>query len=379
MLHAPQSPLLPAARAMAPLAAEHSAAAEERRRLHPAVAEALIAAGFPRHFAPDLPDRSPGTFTGLVEAVAALGEGCASAAWVASVTASAGRLTAHLPEQGRAAVWEKGEGTVVAAGLMPSGTARQVPGGWRVRGEWAYISGVDFADWTLLAARTEEAGRPNVRVFAVPRADHTVVDAWFVIGMRGTGSHTVVLDDDVVVPDERSVPLAAILRGRPAAADAPCHRMPLKAGNGLTLTAPLLGAARGALGRWRELTGAKLAAPGGAISDGPGPVPYEQAFSRAEGELDAVELLLGRAAGVVDRGGVTSVETARNARDCALAAERLATVVDGLLRTAGTRAQSEAEALQRHWRDVNCGAGHSGLQWAPAASAYARLAGAVGR
>ncbi|MDT9680665.1 hydrolase [Streptomyces sp. TRM76323] len=378
MPHAHQSSLASAARDVAPLAAAHAATAEERRRLHPAVAEALIAAGFPHHFAPDLPGRSPGTFTGLLEAVAVLGEECASAAWVASVTASAGRMTAHLPAEGRAAVWEKGAGTVVVAGLMPAGTAQRVPGGWRVRGEWAYVSGVDFADWTLVAARTEEAGRTAVRVLAVPRADHAVVDSWFVIGMRGTGSHTVVLDD-VVVPDERSVPLEVVLRGEASEGSAPCHRVPLKAGNGLTLAAPLLGAARGALRRWRELTGAKLAAPGGAISGGPDPGPYEQVLARAEGELDAVELLLGRAARVVDRGGVTAVETARNARDCALAAERLAAVVDGLLRTAGTRGQAEAEALQRHWRDVNCGAGHSGLQWAPAASAYARLVGAPGR
>ncbi|GHA77915.1 hydrolase [Streptomyces termitum] len=374
MLQAHESALTTAARGMAPLAAAHAPAAEERRRLHPEVAEALTDAGFPHHFAPGPPGHSPGTFAELVEAVAVLGEECASAAWVASVTASAGRMTAHLPPEGRAAVWEKGPGTVVVAGLMPAGTAERVPGGWRVRGEWAYVSGVDFADWTLVAARTREADHPTVRVLAVPRADHAVVDAWSVVGLRGTGSHTVVLED-VVVPDERSVPLASVLRGDAEGASAPCHRAPLKAGNGLTLAAPLLGAARGALRRWRELTAAKLAAPGGAISGGPDPGPYEQALARAEGELDAVGLLLGRAAGVVDRGAVSGLETARNARDCALAAERLAGVVDGLLRTAGTRGQAEAEPLQRHWRDVNCGAGHSGLQWAPAASAYARLAG----
>jgi len=369
------SPLLTAARKMAPLAAERSAAGEERRRLDQAVVDAMVDAGFPHHFAPDGPGGRAGTFTELLHAVAALGEGCASAAWVASVTAAAGRLTACLPAEGRAAVWEKGPGTVVVAGLMPSGTAEPAGGGWRVRGRWAYVSGVDFAHWVLVAARTGEAERPVVRVFAVPRGDCSVVDSWFTVGMRGTGSHTVVVED-VVVPAERSVPLEVLLKGAAPGAQAPCHLVPMKAANGLTLAAPLLGCARGALRRWSELVRGKLAAPGGAISGGADRGPFEQLLARADGEVDAARLLLERVARAVDRGAVTELVTARNGRDCALAAELLATVVDRLLRSAGTRGQAEQEELQRRWRDVNCGAGHSGLQFAPLAGAYARLADA---
>ncbi|MCQ8774745.1 hydrolase [Streptomyces telluris] len=364
--------LLEAAVAAAPLAAAHAADAEADRRLSPPVVEAIVAAGFSGHFAPAALGGAAGTFAELLDASAALGEGCASAAWFASVIASAGRLTAYLPREGREGVWAKGPQTVVVAGLMPSGTAERAPGGgWRVTGSWNYVSAVDFSDWTLIAARTGEQGT-GVRVLAVPRTDYAISETWQVIGMRGTGSNTVVLDE-VLVPDAFTVPLDVLLAGLAPEAEAACHRVPMKAANGVTLAGPLLGATRGALRRWRELVAAKLAAPAGAISGGSDHGTFEQLLARAEGEIDAAGLLLERVARTTDSGAVDGLGTARNGRDCALAAEMLATVSDRLLRSAGTRAQAEGEELQRRWRDVNCGAGHSGLQFPAAAGAYARL------
>lgn len=366
------SPLLRAARAAVPLLAEHAAEADRERRLAPAVAEAIIEAGFGRHFAPTEPEGSGGTFGDLMAATVALGEGCPSSAWVASVIAGAGRLTAFLPREGREAVWEKGPDTVVTAGLVPAGGAEAVPGGWRVTGEWPYTSGIGFADWTLLAARTEVDGERKIRVCALPGTDYEVKDTWFTMGMRGTGSDTVTVDG-AFVPEGRTVALEDLFGGLAPASWAPCFRVPLKAANGLTLTAPMLGASRRALRRWAELVAGKLKGPAAAISGGTDAAIYEQHLARADGEIDAAQLLMERVARTVDTEELDRARTARNARDCALAADILAGAVDRLVRIAGTRAHSEREELQRLWRDVNCGAGHSGLQFAPAASAYARV------
>ncbi|MCZ2526337.1 hydrolase [Streptomyces sp. NPDC059506] len=366
---APASPLTAAARAVVPLAAAHAAAADTDRSLHPDVVEAIVAAGFTRHFAPPGACGPPGTFADLLTAAAELGTGCPSAAWIASVCASAGRLTGLLPGAGREEVWAKGDGTVVAAGLIPAGTAVPVPGGWRLTGAWPYVSGSGFADWTLLAARTEAGGRTQVRVFAVPAADCTVRDTWRTLGMRGTGSNTVVAEA-VTVPAERTVPLDTLVSGASFPGAAPCHTVPLKAANGLTLAAPLLGAARGAVRRWTELVGERLTAPPAGVSGAPDRSTYEQALARSEGETDAAALLLARVGRVADEGEVDEAATARNARDCALAAEYLTAAVDRLLRSAGTRAHAEGEELQRRWRDLVCGAGHAALQFAPAARAW---------
>lgn len=367
---APASALAAAARAAAPLAAAHAAEADTDRRLHPEVIEAIVAGGFARHFAPPEVGGPPGTFADLLAAAAELGTGCPSAAWVASVCASAGRLTGLLPGGGRDEVWAKGDGTVVAAGLIPAGIAAPVSGGWRLTGSWPYVSGSDFADWTLLAARTDAGGQAQVRVFAVPATDYTVRDTWRTVGMRGTGSHTV-MTDAALVPAERTVPLDTLVSGASPLESAPCYAVPLKAANGLTLTAPLLGAARGAARRWTELIGDRLTAAPAGVSGGADRSTYEQALARSEGETDAAALLLARAGRVADDGQADEAATARNARDCALAADYLVTAVDRLVRSAGTRAHAEGEELQRRWRDLVCGAGHAALQFAPAARAWA--------
>ncbi|MCH0540301.1 hydrolase [Streptomyces sp. MUM 203J] len=368
--------MVAAARAAVPLVARHAAAADTSRDLHPEVIAAIVDAGFTRHFSPLSPGGASRTadagFAEITQATAALGEGCASAAWVASVTAAAGRLTGFLPRAGQEEVWAKGAGTVVAAGLIPAGTATPVPGGWTVSGSWPYVSGVGFAHWVLLAARTETAGGTEIRLFAVPTTDVAVEDTWFTLGMRGTGSNTAAVDG-VMVPQERSVPLAAAVTGRPVEASAaPCHRLPLKAVNGLSLTAPLLGTARGAVRRWTELAGARLSGAPAGVSGATDQGTYEQILARSDGEVELAALALDRVARAADSGSVTEAGTARAVRDCALAAEILATAVDRLLRSAGTRAHAEQEELQRRWRDVTCGAGHNALQFSPAAQLHAR-------
>jgi two-component flavin-dependent monooxygenase len=365
------SALLRAARDVSVVAAKQAAEAEANRRLHREVVDAVVDAGFARHFVPASLGGAAGTFAELLAAVALIGDGCASTAWLASLTAGTGRMAAYLPADGQAAIWAGGPDSLVVAGLMPAGTAEPAAGRWRVTGHWPYVSGIDFSDWALVCAWTVVEERREARFFAVPREAYQIADTWFNAGMRATGSNTLVLDD-VTVPAERSVALQDLLDGLAPDAAAPCHRVPMKAANGLTLTGPLLGAARGALRRWCELVRPKLGAPGGAISGAVDRLFYDLVLAQSAGQIDAAHLLLDRVAEVADQGETSAVATARSGRDCAFAADMLSTAVDRLLRGSGSRGQAEGEELQRHWRDVACGAGHSGLQLAGHASAYSR-------
>ena len=363
-------------REAAETAAKHAAASEAERRLPPEVVDPIPAAGFARHFVPARWGGSAGTFGALLPAVTTIGEGCTSAAWFASLAASVGRLAAHLPTEGQAELWADGPDTPLVAALAAAGTAERVPGGWRVSGQWPYVSGVDSSAWALVCARALDGDHQEPRFFAVPRAAYGLGDSWFNVGLRATGSNTLVLDG-VTVPDTRSVALAELLAGRAPDAAARCHRVPLKAANGLTLTAPLLGAARGALRHWSGLVRGKLQAPAAAVTGAADRTPHELTLARTDGEVDAAALLLGRVAEVLDQDAVDPLLTARNGRDCALAAEMLAGAVDRLLRSSGSRGQADTEPLQRFWRDVNAGAGHSGLQFPPVASALVRASRAL--
>ncbi|UQI46582.1 hydrolase [Streptomyces sp. HU2014] len=362
----------PAAAGVAALAAERATAAESARRLDPEVAQALVDAGFPRHFVPLECGGNAGTFRELTPAVAEIGRNCAATAWCASLMANLSRMAAFLPADGFREVWAGGPDTVVVGSLVPAGRARKVPGGWRVSGQWPYISAVDFSDWTLVCADIPGAERPAAKVFAVPRGQFSVTDTWFNIGMRATGSNTVTVED-VLVPDSRCFDRQDLFTGRAVDSTAPCHSVPLEAVNGLSFATPVLGAARGALAAWSAYLTEKIRSaasrPGAPQIDR---TSVHAALARCAADIDAAALLLERASLIGDKGAAaTRLEVTRNLRDCSYAVDLLVTSVNRLFHAAGTSGQAEASPLQRLWRDVNSAASHIALRFQPAADSYA--------
>jgi 3-hydroxy-9,10-secoandrosta-1,3,5(10)-triene-9,17-dione monooxygenase len=80
---------------------------------------------------------------------------------------------------------------------------KEIDGGIRLTGTWKFASGVDQADWLwILTPSTESADG-----VLVPRSELQVVDDWQVVGLRGTGSKEVRLDD-VFVPSRHILPAA---------------------------------------------------------------------------------------------------------------------------------------------------------------------------
>lgn len=353
------SPLEQAATALAATAARRAAEADATRRLAPEVIDGLRQAGFARHFAPARFGGAEGTFGELTRSVLTLGAACASTAWVASLSAYSCRYAAHLPEDGHAELWDgpNGADAFVVTGLVPTGRARPVAGGdWRLSGTWSYVSGVDFADWALLcAAVTDQAPAadtpPELRFFALPRGAYEVEPTWDSIGMRGTASHTVVVDD-VLVPGHLSFPRAHMITGRADASAAPCHNVPFQAVGAFTFICPTVGAASGTLKAALAAVAGKRRTPS-----------IDLELVRSSGRVDVSRHLVERNAGVLDRAEFTPALMARTERDVTFAAELCAEAANGLIRAAGTSGLSESAALQRFWRDVTGMTSHVTLRY----------------
>ncbi|MCZ0980736.1 hypothetical protein O1L60_21910 [Streptomyces diastatochromogenes] len=95
----------------------------------------------------------------------------------------------------------------------PGGLAR--PGARRLDplGEWAFASGVEDADWVLLASLDHSGdGAPGYRVLAVPREQVRVRETWDAVGLRATGSHSVIAEA-VFVPEHRTFLREALVTG----------------------------------------------------------------------------------------------------------------------------------------------------------------------
>ncbi|MGW1196757.1 acyl-CoA dehydrogenase family protein [Streptomyces sp. NPDC002536] len=342
------------------VAAEHAQEADRTRALVPEVVEAIREAGFARYLVAARWGGAEGSFAELTRAVVEVGAGCAAAAWCASLSAYSARFASHLPEAGHGAIWGEGPDAVVATALMPAGRAAEVDGGWRLSGQWAYVSGIDFADWALVCAAvadpgTSAEGPPRLRFFALPRGTYTVRESWDSIGMRATSSHTVVVDGQFV-PAHLSFDRTDMLTGRNAVSGVAAHNVPFQAVGGLTFIAPVVGAAAGAL----EACAASLTGRRRSQTN-------ELLLVRASGHVDAARHLVEQNAEVLDGRHFTPELMARNERNATFAAELAREAVDLLVRAAGTGGLGETRPLQRFWRDVTSATSHVALQYDTAA------------
>ncbi|MFI9205647.1 oxidoreductase [Streptomyces sp. NPDC053048] len=340
---------------------------ERLHRLTPELAEAITDAGFARHFVPRRWGGTAGTFTAALWAVAAVGETCASTSWCAALYAAHGRLAAYLPEAAQYELWgDTPDVRIAAAVVPPAGEATATDGGWRLAGRWSYASGVDHAHWILLSSLTGTGAERVVRVFALPRAAVEVLDTWRNAGLKGTGSHVVVVDD-AFVPGHRTFTLPDLARTDPGAAR--CHAIPYQLVAGLQFAAPVLGAAHAALRNWTAGVAARRGPDGSPASPTAG---ARRTLALASAEIHAAGLMLEAAAHRADAAEVTPVTVAENVRDASAAVHQCATAVGRLMKAAGARAQAEGDPLQRRWRDVTAAAAHGALGFEAAADHYAQ-------
>ena len=330
-----------------------AARADTTGRLSGEVVEGIRDAGFARHFVPAGVGGAAGGFRDLMSATAVVAESCTSAAWCAALFAAHGRLAAYLPEEGRKELWHQSPDPLIAASVMPpQGTAAARSGGWLLDGAWKYASGIEWADWVLLAALT---GPGEHRVFAVPAAEITVVPTWEALGLRGTGSHTVVARA-VFVPAHRTFTVADLMRA-PSGTEARCHAVPYLLVAALLFAGPVWGAARAMVA---ESLAGDVHAPGSR---------RERAVGAAAGLVEVAGLLMRQASARADAGDCSSLAVAANRRDVALAAHFCRDAADTLMEAAGTGGATGG-TLQRRWRDVLTAVRHPMLDVEAGAAAW---------
>ena len=243
------APVVSRAREIAVLARGMADQIDAGRRLPAELVGALRDSGLLRAGAPvevDALELPAGTALRCAEAVA---RGDASAGWCVSIAITASLLVAYLPPVSRDELF--GDGRGVAAGVWaPQGKARRVPGGVVVSGRWAFCSGITHADVLFAGCVLED--RPAV--VALPTEQLQVLDTWYTLGLRGTGSHDTVADE-VFVPKER---VLSIFDG--PVIDRPLYRFPPFGFFAACITAAAMGNARAAIDNFVELAGTKKGA-----------------------------------------------------------------------------------------------------------------------
>jgi len=177
---------------------------EASRRLPEEFARELAQAGFFRIFLPAAYGGLDLTPTDGIAVFEELARADASVAWCVW-NGNTHWVAAQLPPQTMRAIHGEPE-IITANSTRASGQAHLVPGGYRVSGRWSLVSGCELASWMVLWCVVNEEGKPRLtpsgspenRFMLLPAAECEIVDTWTVGGLRGTGSHDVVVRDAFV-------------------------------------------------------------------------------------------------------------------------------------------------------------------------------------
>ncbi|MEU9860660.1 3-hydroxy-9,10-secoandrosta-1,3,5(10)-triene-9,17-dione monooxygenase oxygenase subunit [Streptomyces sp. NPDC047971] len=359
--------VLGAVRALAPALRERAAEAEALRRLPDATVKELADAGFFRLLQPRAYGGLAADPAVFYTAVHEIAKACGSTGWAASVLGVHPWYVAQLDPRAQDEVWGADGTARICSSHAPTGEVAHADGGFRLSGRWHFSAGCDHAQWALLGGLVADGdGRPvDMRTFLVPRADYRVDDVWDTVGLRGSGSNDIVVED-AFVPAHRTLGYGPVTTLRCPGHELnpePLYRLPYAAVFTTAVSTAMVGIAEGAyedhLAAARESV---RASPGRRAAED----PFAQVrLARAAGDIDAARLQLGRNMAelyTTARGGaeIPTELRARTRRDQALATERALSAVDLLMENSGRGPlRAGADVLQRAWRDLQTGRGQA--------------------
>ncbi len=351
--------------ALRPLLRESQESVEAARRLSDDMNRRFVEAGFYRAIQPRIFGGYEFGVPDFMRVMMEVSRGCPESGWVLSLTAGHAHLFASFPEQGQIEVYGS-DGEFRAPGVPPpSGQAVPVAGGYRVKGAWDYVSGCDIATHFIGGALVLGPEPRGSIVVVFDRKDYGIVDNWNMVGMQGTGSKRVTVED-MFVPDYRTCAwtnaAGEMNTQRPGWS---LHTNPMYSGRTVPFlvaesTAVVVGAAYGALDVYEEIVKTRKAAfP---------PFPYRSELAEYQHNFGRCQTLIDTAHAAAIQVGEQYMELARRQAaggppfDAAWE-RRLHMIeqqcihlayeaVDIMIRTAGTSSVKKDAMLGRYWRNI---------------------------
>src|SRR5437762_6787456 len=222
----------------------------------------------------------------MIDVTIELAAACPATGWVHMLWTAHMWLLALFPLETQEEVWSN-PNTLASSVVNTVGDVIPVDGGYRWTGRGFFSSGVDHCNWLTAAVpikREGEEGPPERRWLLIPREEIEIIDDWYTVGLKGTGSKTIVATD-VFIPERRTVSNKEIEEGAAPGSQAHSHPMysAISSANfTAAMAAPALGVARGFLCAYEE----RLRSKSNAIDDG---LTVNMArYANAAAQVDAI-------------------------------------------------------------------------------------------
>jgi 3-hydroxy-9,10-secoandrosta-1,3,5(10)-triene-9,17-dione monooxygenase len=359
--------VLDGVRDLLPTIRERADEAERLRVVPEASVKELEETGFFRLLQPkrfDGFEADPVTFYTAVRDIAGA---CGSTGWVSSVVGVHPWQLALFADEAQQAVWGEDTSTRLSSSYAPTGKATVTDGGYTLSGRWSFSSGCDHCSWVLLGGLVYngEGDVIDFKTFLVPREKYTIIDVWHMVGLSGTGSNDILVED-------RFIPEAFTLSmGETGQCKGPgqeqntsdLYKLPFHSIFTGTITTPIIGIAMGAYAEHVEMQRARSRAA--YLGEKASQDPFAMVrIARASSEIDAAWALLTtnirEEMAHVERGEKIPLGLRLKVRrDQVIGSERAVEAIDTLFEASGGRALAQGTYLQRAWRDAHAGRVHA--------------------
>ncbi|GGF21440.1 acyl-CoA dehydrogenase family protein [Subtercola lobariae] len=366
---------------LAGLIKEHAVETEDNRRVAEPVIEALNEAGLFKLAQPKRLGGNEVSVRDFVEINSLIARADGATGWVTTLINVCGWMTGTFPERAQNDVWGDNPDARVCGVLTPTATATYEEGGLRITGAWGFASGSLHSQWALLGLPivNDQGAQIDQGLALVPMSDLTIDDTWYVAGMRGTGSNTLVATD-VFIPDYRIISISKAIEGEYGTehTDEVLYRSAFVSTLSIVLAGAMTGMARGALeyvlGSLAKGKGIAYTFYDNSVNSGSTQINMAEAAEL----VDTAMLHMARCADNIDqaaRDGVylTLIERGRARMDTGYIARKTREAVDLLMSVQGAGGFAEVSPLQRYWRDLNTASRHAVVSPGISSETYGRV------
>jgi 3-hydroxy-9,10-secoandrosta-1,3,5(10)-triene-9,17-dione monooxygenase len=372
--------VLDRARALVPVLAARAAETERARRVPDETIADFHRSGLFRVLQPKRFGGLELDFSAFAAITRELARGCGSSAWVYCVIEELFWVLATFPEEAQTEIWGEDNSALACAALLPTGTGVKDGGGWRLTGQWGFLSGSDHASWVFLTAACDDGkGGREIRNFFARASEVEFIDDWHVFGLVGTGSKSCKASG-VFVPAHRSVRYDDILAGTAPGARVhpqyPLCRAPRRYLTTFSITPVIVGLANRAV----EITTGMLRS---RLNSGSLPNEFEvvqQKLAESAAEVATANMILdthlANSVAAIEAGEpIGEKETARNRLMSAYMVRLSKQAIERLCSLSGSQWVYNSHPMQAILRDALAGSTHRGFNWEINARAYSQSIG----
>ncbi len=360
------TPLLEALKEILPVIAANAAQAEKDRMVPAENIAMLKGIGLHRAFLPKAYGGMEMSLPDFCDCIALLAGACASTAWAMSLLCTHSHQLAMFSRQLQDEIWGANPDATASSSIAPFGKVEEVEGGVMFSGQMGWSSGSDHAEWAIVGCRRLNAEGAQDYCFAVlPRSDYTILDDWYAMGMKGSGTKTLSIDN-VFVPEHRIQKAKDMMEGKSAGfglyPDSKIFYSPYRPYFASGFATVSLGIAERMLEAFKEKTRNRVRAYTG-VNVGAA-TPALMRLAESTHQVAAARAFLEKTwrdhAEHGERHEYPSRETLAFWRtNQGYAVKMCVQAVDRLFEAAGGTAWMESNELQRLWRDSHMSAAHA--------------------